>query len=131
MEILTDPSKSARKNETKHIATEKEKYSSDKALSEIKLNQILNNLLTRFTPKGFIIFGSDLAIELTEAYTTGKDSETIAETIPINKHQKLSVPACVLPTIQDMTGDPHSPTVRDRKKQAWDTLKKFLHKINK
>ena len=112
VEILSDP-------------TDKKDLSSSATYSESTLNKVMKNLLTRFLPKGFIIFGSDLAIHLT---ATKKTTEKIVETIHISNYQKQSIPGCVLYSVRDMIGTPNSAKIQERKKQTWDILKKFLQK---
>ncbi len=112
VEILTDP-------------IEKRELVSNTAYSESTLNKVMKNLLTRFLPKGFIIFGSDLAIHLT---STKKTTEKVVETIPISNHQEQSIPGCVLHSVRDMVGSPNSAKIQERKKQTWNNLKKFLQK---
>ena len=93
----------------------------------LPLKNIINSLLTRTLPKGFIIFGSDLAAHLITTYTEKKIG-TITETIYINHHQKNTLPGCVIHTVSDMTGDSITTKIQERKKQTWDILKTFLQK---
>ena len=103
--------------------------SSDYIIVEILQSQstsipsIIKNLLTRFLPKGFIVFGSELAPHLTAKDNILKRiSWKISETISINKNQNQSIPGCVLDTIKALTG-PHSSEIQERKKQAWNRLR--------
>ena len=110
---------------------------------------ILNNLLTRFLPRGFVIFGSDLSSHLTEKNnsdhlisqsTTTQEKRNnisvktkssspnqsiygkITEPISISQNQKQLITGCVLNVIDDFT-DPDPIKTQERKKQAWNTLK--------
>ena len=116
VEILADPTEKP---------TEKKELSLNTAHSESTLNKVMKNLLTRFLPKGFIVFGSDLAIHLTSTKNT---TEKIVETVPISHHQNQSIPGCVLHSIHDMVDSPNSTETQERKKQTWNNLKKFLQK---
>ena len=106
---------------------------------------MLKNLLTRFLPKGFVIFGPDLASHLNPKGFDFMNSEQaleftknpsnfsnkvntknplgkIIETISTNKNQKQSISGCVLNALSDFTeSDPKK--VQERKKQAWKILK--------
>ena len=113
-------------NSTKQQQTKKE-FLSNPPTSKSILKNTVNSLLTRTLPKGFIIFGSDLATHLTATYTE-KKTGTIAETIHINSYQKKSIPGCVIHKLSDMLGDTNSTKIQERKKQTWNTLKKFLNK---
>ena len=95
---------------------------------EFPLRSTINSLLTRTLPKGFIIFGSDLATRLTTTYTEKKIGP-ITEAIHINSHQKKTISGCVIHTVSDMTENPDSTKTQERKKQTWNTLKKLLQKV--
>ena len=111
---------------------------------------VLNNLLTRFVPKGFVIFGSDLASHLKPKDLIAQNSEEnltleinklktkyphkisvknlygkITETIAINKNQHQSISGCILNKLSDFT-EPDLKTVQERKKQAWEILKQVF-----
>ena len=83
---------------------------------------LLNNFLTRFLPKGFVIFGHDLAFRLARFSSNKTKDKKINWKGVINKNQQHFVPGCVLNTMSDFTG-PASLEVRERKKQAWNTLR--------
>ena len=108
---------------------------------------MLKNLLTRFLPKGFVIFGPDLAShlnpkgfdfmnseqilsakinrkpeEFSNEVSTKNPLGKIIETISINKNQHQSISGCVLNTLSDFT-EGNLKEVQERKKQAWKILK--------
>ena len=111
---------------------------------------MLKNLLTRFLPKGFVIFGPDLASHLNpkgfdfmnseqapstninrkpeelsnEVSTKNPLGKTMA-TISINKNQHQSISGCVLNALNDFTGS-DVKEVQERKKQAWKILKQIF-----
>ncbi len=81
---------------------------------------LFNNLLTRFYPRGFVIFGTHLAERLTgKSQAIGK----ISYPLPVKESgQSPLIPGCVLKPISEfMNSDPH--LVIEVKKQAWKQLK--------
>lgn len=92
------------------------------------ISSIMDNLLTRFLPRGFIIFGSALAFQLASKRNEStldpleKTSWHITEVISLNKTQNQIIPGCILDTINDLTG-PQSSEMQERKKQAWNRLR--------
>lgn len=134
--------------------------SSDHIIVEILNTQsshtsvILGNLLTRFLPRGFVIFGSDLAFHLmgknnkNSDYPVSQSTMTqekrnnisvktkppspnqsihgkITEPISISQNQNQLITGCVLNVIDDFT-DPDSTKTQERKKQAWKILRQVL-----
>lgn len=81
---------------------------------------LLNNFLTRFMPKGFIIFGYDLAsflIPLNPKYIQNKK---------ILWNKKIS--GCVLNPLSDFT-DSDTSLVQTHKQQAWNLLKQSFFNV--
>ncbi len=97
---------------------------------------ILNNFLIRFQPKGFVVFGMDLARRLiknplpapnTEGFNTA-DSFLLKREIRISKNKTFTVPACVLDKVSAFTG-PDLPNLRKKKQSAWNTLQQISRGI--
>ena len=84
---------------------------------------VLNNLITRFLPKGFVIFGAELANQLREKTNAHKNqTEKISETALISKDRHALIPGLVLNPIRDFTGENQAQT-RALKQKAWDILR--------
>ena len=85
---------------------------------------IPNNLLTRFQPKGFVIFGGGLAYQLFSDQVRNVH-EKITRKIMIGQNQQYDIPGCVLSPINELTGS-NLPEIQKKKQQAWNTLKQFF-----
>lgn len=98
------------------------------------INIVLNNLLTRFLPKCFVIFGPDLGFKLTNKNffelkdPSVKQTENIpikiSKTISIKKNLQKPVYGCILHPLTHFTGSNLSK-VQENKKQAWKILKEL------
>ena len=106
---------------------------------------ILNNFLARFRPKGFAVFGPELAARLRgrpNSSTSGTPKQVSAEEgkegrpnssapglfkqeVALSENLSLSIPGCVLDKVSAFTG-PDSPDLRKRKQSAWKILKRVL-----
>ena len=75
---------------------------------------ILHNLLSRFKPFGFVIFGDELAKSLVKDYKTS---------FTYFYEKKASAMACVLKELSQYTGS--SPDIIKNKQSAWEHLKVF------
>ena len=104
-------------------------------------NSILKNLLTRFYPKGFVIFGKELAEALISSshlrtstgsvteQATGEAVLKVEKTSPFwalsfNQGTGLSnqtIPGCVIPSISQLT-DPAPAKKQQAKQEAWQVL---------
>ncbi len=116
--FFCDPVKSV---EEKHLIQKMAKaIGSSQALILEVLNQthlekaMLDNLLTRFLPRGFVIFGANLGYSLI--------NKKITQAVSINAKETLSVPGCVLNPLSDFTGK-DSLKIQNTKQQAWNLLR--------
>ena len=121
--FFCDPVKSV---EEKHLIQKMAKaIGSSKELILEVLNQthsekaMLDNLLTRFLPRGFVIFGANLGYSLI--------NKKITRPVSISRQETLSIPGCVLNPLSDFTGK-DSLKIQNTKQQAWNLLKKTFLK---
>ena len=76
------------------------------------LSSLFENLLSRFSPTGFVVFGSPLAKSLMRTNTFGK----------INYSQNnRNINGCILSEVKTYQG--HSENVQKRKQEGWEHLK--------
>ena len=73
---------------------------------------LFENLLTRFSPQGFVIFGSQLA-----EYLINTTNETFGKIHYANKN----ISGCILSEVKNYQGD--SLDVKKRKQEGWSHLK--------
>ena len=86
---------------------------------------ILNNFLSRFRPKGFVVFGLELARRLMQNPLPAEEDSSLLKWQVSQKGQTFfTVPACLLDTLSAFIG-PDSPHLRKKKESAWNRLKKY------
>jgi len=85
-----------------------------------------NNLLTRFLPKGFVIFGPELASHFNNI-NIKKVPMISKQSVSICKNISKDIPGVILYNIPDlMDGEPK--IIQQRKQESWIVLQKtFLH----
>ncbi len=89
-----------------------------------KNGTILDNLLTRILPKGFVIFGQSLSQYLI-GNRAGNSDGKISRLLFLSTQETLSVPGCVLSPLNNFTGL-NSAEVQKTKQHAWTILKKVF-----
>ena len=85
---------------------------------------ILDNLLTRILPKGFVIFGQSLSQYLI-GNRAGNLDRKISRSLFLSTQETLSVPGCVLSPLNNFMGL-NSAEVQKTKQHAWAILKKVF-----
>ena len=93
-------------------------------LEDNRIHQILDQLLIRLQPKGFIIFDSYLAKKLlNNRYSLVSTREKIKYLVHWGGTQQITVPACTLNPIVEFLDMTDKANVQKNKRQAWEKLK--------